>query len=244
MSPSVRPFWVSAFLDFPAATYDAAVEFWAAITGWEVSEPRGAFAEFATLAPPVGDDCLRVQRLGSGGPRIHLDLHVPDPRAAADAALALGAVEVADHGYVVVCSPGGLTLCFVTHPASVVPPSADWGDGGRSVVDQVCLDLPVDVYDAEVAFWCAITGWEHQEGSLPEFSRIVGPGMPLRFLVQRLGESSGPARAHLDFAAAGRAAETRRHVRHGALVVGEHAFWTVLRDPAGAPYCLTDRAPR
>ena len=252
MDPAARPFWVSAFLDFPAATYDAAVEFWSAVTGWAVSPPRGDHAEFATLLPPSGDACLKVQRIGDDAPRVHLDLHVPDPRAAADAAVAAGAVELTaepageldDRGYVVVRSPGGLVLCFVTHPGADSPPSTDWGDGGRSVVDQVCLDLPVAAYDAEAAFWREVTGWQWQPVSSPEFARLVGPGMPWRFLVQRLGEADGPARAHLDFAVARRPAETRRHARHGAVVVAEQPHWTVLRDPAGAAYCLTDRLPR
>ena len=66
--------------------------------------------------PDDGDAFLRVQRLEDGADRIHLDLHVEAPREAADRAVALGATEVADHGYVVLTSPGGFAFCFVPHP--------------------------------------------------------------------------------------------------------------------------------
>jgi hypothetical protein len=92
------PFWLSAFLDFDAASFERGVRFWRDVTGFAVSPARGADGEFATLVPPDGDDYLRVQRLADGPGRIHLDVHVPDPRAAADRAIALGATEVADSG--------------------------------------------------------------------------------------------------------------------------------------------------
>jgi hypothetical protein len=65
------PFWISAFLDFAPASYAEGVGFWAALTGYGVSDPRGDDGEFATLLPPDGDDFLRVQRLGNGPDRIH-----------------------------------------------------------------------------------------------------------------------------------------------------------------------------
>ena len=61
-------------------------------------------------------------------------------------------------------SPGGFVFCFVDHPDSVRPQPATWADGSRSQVDQVCLDVPPDRYDAEVAFWQAVTGWELDAG--------------------------------------------------------------------------------
>lgn len=240
-----RLLWTSAFLDLPADRFEAGVQFWSAVTGYRVSEPRGDHLEFATLVPPVGDDFLRVQRLGDGGPRVHLDLHVEEPRAAADEAVDLGATEVADHGYVVMRSPGGLTFCFVSHPAATVPPPAEWADGGTSRVDQVCLDISPDSYEREAGFWAALTGWPRSSGhSHPEFERLrPPPGLPLELLLQRLDEPEGELRAHLDLACADREAEVRRHVRHGAVVVAPHEHWTVLRDPAGASYCITDRVP-
>jgi hypothetical protein len=37
---------------------------------------------------------------------------------------------------------------------------------------------------------------------------------------------------------------TGRHAALGARVTGAFAFWTVLTDPAGRPYCLVDRDPQ
>ena len=240
----IEPFWVSAFLDLPAATFDRATSFWAQVTGSRLSEPRGEHREFATLVPPDGDDYLRVQRVQDGPGGIHLDLHVRDPRAAADAAATLGAEEVADRGYVVMRSPGGFTFCLVTHPASVRPKPVGHDDGTTSLVDQVCLDIPSGWYDEECAFWAALTGWEHHDVPGPEFTRLRVPAeQPLRFLLQRLRETSGRVRAHLDLAADDRAGEVRRHVGLGAALDAEGRGWTVLRDPAGAPYCVTDRDP-
>ncbi|MDP3893741.1 VOC family protein, partial [Nocardioides sp.] len=113
------------------------------------------------------------------------------------------------------------------------------------IVDQVCLDIPATGFDAECRFWADLTGWE-LSGSpgFPEFARLARPaGVTVRFLLQRLGESSGPVRAHLDLASSGRAEETLRHARLGATVEREHDHWTVLRDPAGMTYCITDRDP-
>ena len=92
-------------------------------------------------------------------------------RDEADRAVRLGAREVADHGYVVLESPGGLVLCLVAHPASRPAAPSRWPDLSTSLLDQVCLDVPRATYD-------------------------------------------------------------------------EDAAWTVLADPAGLRYCLTDRSPQ
>jgi len=239
------PFWASAFLDLPASSFAPGVGFWREVTGFGLSPMRGDHQEFATLVPPDGDDYLRVQRVQDGPGGIHLDLHVDDPRAAADGAVALGAVELADHGHVVLRSPGGLTFCMVGRPAARRPPPAAWPDGHRSLVDQVCLDIPSSGYAEECGFWAALTGWELTASPVsPSFSRLTRPaGVPLRFLIQRLDESSGTARAHLDLAAEDRVSEVQRHAALGATVVAEHSRWTVLRDPVGSAYCVTDRDP-
>ena len=177
-----------------------------------------------------------------GPSRIHLDLHVEDPDAAADRAVLLGAAVVVRHelGYVVLTSPAGITFCFVTHPAAVRPAPASW-PGGRSVVDQICLDVPPSAYDLECDFWAAVLDWELSDARLPQFRRLRGPGtMALRFLLQRL-DSEDPAGAHVDLGADPRAAEVARHQGLGAELVSDHDVWTVLRDPAGSRYCVTER---
>ena len=238
-------FWVSAFLDFAPTDFDRGVAFWRDVTGYDVSPPRGERDEFATLVPPTGHDYLRVQRLGEGESRIHLDLHVEDPRAAADRATSLGASEVVDQGYVVLTSPGGLTFCFVSHPGSQRPEPVTWPTGQRSMVYQVCLDLPAAAYDRECAFWAAMLDAEPEVlHARPEFAWLrPRRQLALDLLLQRLEEADGPVRAHLDLGTDDRPAEVARHQRLGATARVVEQFWTVLADPTGRTYCITDRDP-
>lgn len=238
----MRVRWVTGFLDSPSMV---AEPFWLAVTGSAMSSRRGGGA-FATLVPAVGDACLRVQLIGgSQAPKAHVDLHVAGVAAAAGEAVALGAARVsAEPGLEVLRSPAGVSFCLVEWAGEAVRPEpVRWPGGQRSVVDQLCLDVPAAAYDAEVAFWAALTGWEWSASDLPEFGFLSGgPQLPLRFLMQRLG--SGPAGVHLDFACDGVDAEVARHVGLGASVVRRvPGDWTTLRDPVGRLYCVTGRAP-
>ncbi|MCW2814771.1 MAG: hypothetical protein JWN84_2226 [Nocardioides sp.] len=245
MSARTEPFWLSAFLDIAAADHQRTLTFWAAVTGSTVSPARGDDGEFATLEPPDGDAHLKAQRLADAASRVHLDLHVVGPHAAAARAVDLGATVVVDHadlGYAVLRSPAGLTLCLVSHPAARRSSPLAW-PGGRSQVDQVCLDVGPAAYDAEWGFWRELTGFEPTPTDPPdgEFRRLDGAG-PLRLLLQRLDEDREPG-YHLDLSADDRGAEVARHVGLGATVLAEHGQWTVLADPAGTAYCITDRTP-
>ncbi|HWU23516.1 MAG TPA: VOC family protein [Nocardioides sp.] len=246
----MTPRWLTAFLDSAPDRVDAAAAFWASATGCRVSPARGDAGEFATLLPEEGDAHLRLQRLASGPSGIHLDLHVDDPRAAADEAVALGATEqadIGDHGYVVLRSPCGLAFCCVpAHDESRRAPAATWPGGHSSVVDQVCLDIPAPSYDEEVRFWATLTGWPDRATDLAEFRYLVRPpDQPLRLLLQRLGaeDRSETVRAHLDLATTDRPAEVARLVGLGARRVREGRSWTVLADPADRVFCVTDRSP-
>jgi len=229
----MRVRWVTGFLDTPSRV---AEPFWQAVTGSRLSARRGPGGEFATLVPTGGDAYLRVQVVGDGPARAHLDMHVDDVPAQAGRAVALGAVVVLDDGELVVLrSPAGLLFCLVPWSGEAVRPA-----GGRSLVDQMCLDVPVGAFDAEADFWAAMTGWPRRAGSLPEFDFLVRPdGMPLRLLLQRVGGTT--AGMHIDLACTDRAAEVAWHRELGAEVVGGYERWTTLRDPAGRAYCITDR---
>lgn len=239
--------WMSAFLDLAHGSFDAGTSFWSGVTGYDVSPRRGERDEFATLVPHEGDDFLRVQELAEGPARIHLDLHVDVPGAEADRAVALGAVvrHESEHGYVLLASPGGMTFCMVAHPASERPPPAVWPGGHRSLVDQVCLDVPPSSYDEECAFWRDLTG----ERLVP--SRVSNrfqsltrpPDQPLRLLLQRLDDEQPRVTAHLDLSTSDRDLEVARHEDLGATVLSRHERWTVLTDPLGQAYCVTDRDP-
>jgi len=244
--------WLSAFLDRPGDSFEPAVRFWEGVTDYSRSAARGESGEFTTLVPPPsldGDDFLRVQRLVDGPPRIHLDLHVPVPADAAARATTLGATELGrpdgPEGYVVLRSPGGFVFCLVSHRAAVVPAPASFPGVRRSRVYQVCLDIPAASYDAEAVFWAGLLDRSVDVlARRPEFAWLRGGSLlALDVLLQRIDEADSPVRAHLDLGTPDRAAEVARHEALGARVLSEDAFWTVLADPAGLSYCVTDRDP-
>lgn len=237
--------WMTAFLDLPSAGFDETVRFWRDVTGYALSSTRGERDEFATLLPPEGDPHLRIQRLHDGGPRVHLDLHVDDVAEEADRAVRLGARRAhSPHGGVAtLSSPGGLPFCLVPHHGGERARPATWSGGHTSLVDQVCLDIPQKRHAVELRFWKDLTGWTLRSSGA-EFHHLVRPqDQPIRLLLQRLGDEDGEVLAHLDLATTDRAAETARHEGRGAKVVRTHEHWTVLADPAGSQYCITDRDP-
>lgn len=249
----MTPAWTTLFLDLPADGFNPGVAFWRAVTGSGLSAARGGSGQFATLLPPAGDAYLRVQRVDGGPGGVHLDLHLDAATtdATADAAaeaIALGAVErFREPGLVVLESPGGFGFCLVhRHGERAVPPPLEHPGAGTSRADQLCLDVPGELYDAECAFWSALTGWELRRGALPTFTSLLRPdGIPVRLLLQRREESAPGDRVtgHVDLACTDRAGLADVHVAAGAAVVSVNPFWTVLRDPTGRLYCLTDRNP-
>ena len=239
----MTPTWLTAFLDLAPEEHDTAVEYWRALTGHGLSEPRGAHGEFASFVPPGADVHLKVQRLGDGPSRVHLDLHVPVVGPAVEDAVRLGATLVAERGYAVLSSPGGFPFCFVTERATVVAEPSPWPGGHLSSVDQVCLDVPPAVWETELAFWRDLTGWTARSGGEEFVSLLRPPGVAVRVLLQRLDDPQRAVTGHLDLATTDRAAEVERHVLLGARVLAVHDGWTVLRPPAGPPYCVTDRTP-
>ena len=232
--------WIYAFVDRPISTFEWSAAFWTAVTGTGLSPRRGQDRQFATLLPPQGDPCLKLQGVHDDG-GAHLDLCVADPPAAD-----LGAVIVeAHHGWSTMRSPGGQRFCLVPWHGEATRPEVVTGpDRASTRLDQVCIDLPPSLYDAEVAFWTAITGWECRSGSLPEFRLIKPPAAaPIQILLQRL-ETEQPTAAHLDLACSDPDTTRVLHEAAGAELVGRWPSWIVLRDPAGCVYRLTDRNPR
>ncbi|HYN65749.1 MAG TPA: VOC family protein [Ornithinibacter sp.] len=234
--------WMWLFLDTPRADAPRSWAFWSEVTGWPLSATRGDEDEFATLLPPDGDAWLKLQAVADGRGGIHLDLDVDDVVASAVEAERLGARRIGAIGdeVVILRSPGGQTFCLTPWHGD----AEQVREGAAELVDQVCLDCPSDVHDAEVAFWASLTGWQWVDVDEPELSRLRRPaGVPFRLLFQRLGEATGVVRAHADLACVDRAASLVRHVAAGARVGQARAGWTVMTDPAGRVYCLTDRSP-
>lgn len=239
--------WLTVFLDTPSASSAVAEPFWQEITGTAPSARRGNHDEFATLLPPDGDAFMRIQRTDDALPGCHLDIHVDDVQLSLPRALSLGATLVRDFtDYVTLASPHGFMFCLVPHHGeSARPAPVRWPGGQQSLVDQVCLDIPLDFFAAETAFWAALTGWEQRHGTLPEFDHLARPvGMPLRLLLQRLDDAApGQAvRGHIDFACDDIEIEAQWHIALGATFVRRRS-WITLRDPVGREYCVTGRDP-
>ena len=243
--------WVWAFLDRGPDGFDESVGFWAAVTRSTPSARRGEHDEFLTLLPAEGAPWVKVQRVGgAGGTHVDLDVDVPLPQAR-DHAVSLGAEVVDELDDVVVCrSPGGYVFCLTRWDADETG-SGQVRDGAASLLDQICLDIPAAAWDTEVAFWSALTGWERTGRGCgcpgddsEEFGRLGWPvGLPVRFLLQHLGDPDGPVRAHVDLSAADPEAEIARHVGLGATRLEDGRGWTVMRDPVGVVYCVTGRHP-
>jgi hypothetical protein len=240
--------WTTVFLDYPGDVHPAGEAFWAAVTGSTRSARRGDRDQFATLLPPDGDPYLRVQRL-DGAPRVHLDLHVDAVGPATEVAVALGARVLLAAEHTVLAAPGGFVFCLVTaHREQRRPGPVRGARGGRCRPDQLALDVPASLVDLEREFFVALTGWAPDADPAGTLVPLVrGVGMPVRLMVQRLGpdDPRTTTTGHLDLAAGGpdRRTVVAEHVDLGATVLAVHDRWTVLRDPAGLVYCLTDRDP-
>lgn len=238
--------WVWAFLDTPEAVAPSAWEFWSAVTGCRLSPRRGERGQFATLLPERGAPWVKAQAVIRGG-GVHLDLDVDDPASSALMALALGARERTryDNDDVVVMeSPGGFAFCLTRWQPAQSGGQRQERAGHGALLDQVCLDIPPGRYAGEVAFWSKLTGWPVVGNARPEFHRLRRPaGIPLQLLLQRLDAGDGAVTGHPDLASADRRSEVSRQVGLGAEVVAPGHGWTVMRDPAGRLYCITDRRP-
>jgi Glyoxalase-like domain len=193
--------WVTAFLDTAPEQAEQVESFWSRVTGYRLSDRRGASEEFASLLPPDGDPHLKVQTVVQTAPGgLHVDLHTDDVQALAARAAALGAsTRYLDAGYVLCSSPGGMRFCVVDHRGSRAATPVQW-PGGRSMVDQVCLDIPPSRWEEECRFWADLTGWGLVDvDPEDEFRRLRRPeGSAIQLLLQRLDDESSVVVGHLD----------------------------------------------
>jgi hypothetical protein len=237
--------WVTAFIDRPALHFQRTREFWRAVLGATVAPTRGERDEFATFRPSDGDAFVRIQRTADGSAGTHVDLHGADPRAAADEAIELGADQLDDLGDVVVLrSPGGVRFCCVRHHGEHRRPSPSGAPGRGVLVHQVSIDVAPDRAQLERRFWSSLTGWVQLRSRSDAFTALERRDpIPLQFVFQRRGDDDAglEAEVHLDACCDDRAGSVDDHERLGASVVAIRDQWTVMADPAGVPYCLTDR---
>ncbi|WP_194835858.1 VOC family protein [Nocardia sp. XZ_19_369] len=241
--------WIWAFLDRPAQRFDDCAKFWSTVTGTELSARRGEHDEFLTLLPDpalFAAAGVKMQAVtGLGG--VHLDLDVDHIPTAVRTALDLGAELVANHpDYAVLRSPGGQTFCLTPsgRGRGTPAPATKAPDGTLSRLDQVCLDIGPADHAAETDFWKTLTGWNFEQGRLPEFASLrAAESLPIHLLLQRL-ENDRPTSAHIDLSSSDIDATARWHETLGATVIDRYEHWIVMHDPAGATYCITARDPR
>lgn len=240
---------MNAVIDVPADVFDATLDFWTGVSGSRAGEVHPEHDEFTVLHPPVGDSVLEVQRIDDGPAGVHLDVFVADVDAAAREAIDLGATVIRHTGIAVLATPAGFVFCVVPHRGEGTVAPLIEAETRPHAIDQLCVDVPHDLFHADVRFWSALTGWTVNEQREPvmEFRSFAQPPeLPLRLLIQQLGsDDNGGARSHLDISARGHVAElSQNHIDHHGAILGEaHEFWTALTDPAGLPYCVTSRRP-
>jgi hypothetical protein len=118
--------------------------------------------------------------------------------------------------------------------------------GGRTLVDQVSIDIAPDRFDEERRFSADLTGWTPRPRAEPEYAVATrADGQPFRLLLQRPGAADAgfPATCHLDLACDDIDTSVDEHTEIGARVVARFRRWSVMADPAGVEYCLSGRYP-
>jgi hypothetical protein len=237
--------WLHAVIDVPADQHAATAGFWSRVLHWPLGAPWPGHPELSSFEPPSGAPYVHLQEI-DGPPRVHLDLESELPEATAAHAADLGATPVhAAERWRTLRSPGGLPFCVIEAARHEPPEPTTWPEGHQSRLVQVCIDSPEDAHDQEVAFWRALLPGRWFASDAAEFAGKWHDeaGSPLQLLFQRLGEPTGPVRAHLDHGTDDLSAEVHRVRDLGADDIGPGHGWHALRDPAGLPFCVTCNSP-
>ena len=254
--------WLAVEVRLPADEMGPGAAFWASVTGYAMTP--SALGGAIELVPEEGDPFITFEPTDREDGVLEIEIGLDSP-AAREAlrrrALDLGATACAWRTVPAVRTPGGAIIRPTHVPmgrrrpppytptvtADGVVSTADLAEGASSRLDQVCIDVPADLFDRELSFWSGLTGWEVATGGLSEFAWLVRPEwLPLRLLFQRLGpdDPGTTVRAHLDLACGDHiATHLEVHRRLGARPGRRGRVWHTMTDPAGVVYCLTERDP-
>ncbi len=225
---------------FDAPDIEKLASFYAELAGWEVSDKD---PDWITLRPGDGPeiafqrapDYVAPQWPGQEHPQqFHLDLLIDGYQAAAERAVGLGAIRLADgETWITLADPAG-------HPFDLCQRD---GVGPAMGLFAVTIDAP-DA-SALARFYADLTGmevtYEGAEGAL-----IAGDGKSVMFQQvseynpPRWPDPAYPQQAHLDIAFDDLDAGEARALAIGASKLpGGAENFRVFADPAGHPFCLT-----
>lgn len=247
MRTSVGLGWIHVLLDLPPWATDGGAAFWSAALGGTVGAPWPDHPAFRSIVPGDGQGAYVHLQTGDHGPRVHLDLEVDDPAKAEDVLVSMGARRcIVTTAWRVMRSPGGLPFCLLPRrPHAAVLPSTFGGHRSRLV--QVCIDSPAQLHPEEVRFWRRFVEGDWVASDSVEFAGKILPsgGSPVQFLFQELetGTVMDTTTAHVDLGTDDVEAEVDRLVNLGADHVATYPGWTVLSDPAGMTFCVTENPP-
>ena len=224
---------------FDAADIERVGSFYAQLTGWDVV--RQTDDRFAVRAPNGQE--LEFQRApdhvaprwpGQERPQqFHLDLQTDDPRAAAERAVELGAVRLADGPtWITLADPAG-------HPFDLCQ-----ADGVGPVMGLFAVTIDAPDASALARFYADLTGMEVTYDG-PEGALLSGAGKSVMFqqvsdyTAPHWPDPTHPQQAHLDLLVDDLDAGEARALELGAsrLDAGGERF-RVFTDPAGHPFCL------
>jgi hypothetical protein len=237
--------WIHAVIDVPADRLASSADFWGSALGWLAGDPWAGHPELRSFEPPTGTSYVHLQRI-DGAPRVHVDIESEAPDETVAHAVDLRATLVGESDtWRTLRSPGDLPFCVLSAAEHDPPEPVSHDDGHRTRLVQVCIDSPARAHDAEVAFWRDLLGSRWVPSGGLEFAGKWHDdvGSPLQLLFQRLDETDGPVRAHLDLGTDDLPAEVRRLLGLGASDVAPGRGWHVLRDPVGELFCVTVNSP-
>lgn len=223
---------------FDGRDIDALARFYTELTGWSIGRTEPGRI---TLQTPAGP-CFALQRAPTHvAPQwpdqqypqhFHLDFDVKTPAEAAERAIALGAVRLAEGPYwVTLADPAGhpFDLC---EAGDVSPMSRLW----------VSIDAP-DA-SALAGFYSALLGMTVRHDG-PSGAAITGDGKTLFFQpvsgynAPRWPDPAFPQQAHLDVIVDDLDISETQAVKIGATRLAASSNVRVLADLAGHPFCLT-----
>ena len=117
-------------IDNTAEDYEKSVKFWSAAFGLPVAPAADPAAPFTKLDGKVGGVALELQRLGSGSPRIHLDIVTDNLEEELKRLEALGAERVQKvEVWWIMRAPGGHTFCVIpARDPSTLQNARAWGN--------------------------------------------------------------------------------------------------------------------